>query len=405
MKDFKNELLESFIRYTQFDTMSSPDMVGERRPSSDGQKELIKELERELKALGVDTSIEANWTLRGFVKGNKEGRRVAFMAHVDTADDVMGNGVKAQVIDYEGGDISLPSGLVIRAEDNPDLASYIGTKIVTSDGSTLLGSDDKAGVAIIMSAVRYMALHPDFKHPDVEIYFTTDEETGSGMDGFPYEKMEAEVCYTIDGSREGEIESECFNAATVNVSVKGVSIHLGSARGVMVNALTILAQIASTLPQAESPEATDGRYGYYAPLDIKATGDRGKMQIFIRDHEENQFNYRIEAVKKLVSAIAFIYKGQAEVDVSVSYHNMANVNKNNPEAVRAIFRASEELGIKCYEAIIRGGTDGARIAESKNIPSPNIFTGGHNLHSLTEWVSLDAMNKAANLVLSLAEGK
>lgn len=405
MKDFREELLGNFIFYTRFDTMSIPAHVGIQRPTSEGQKELIKELESELKALGLSVEIEDNWALKGLLKGNKDGRCMAFMAHVDTSDDVMGNGVKAQVIEYEGGDISLPSGLVIKAEENPDLGCYVGTKIVTSDGTTLLGSDDKAGVAIIMSAIGYLARHPEVSHPDIEVYFTTDEETGAGMDGFPYDRMNACVCYTVDGSREGEIETECFNAATITVRVRGVSIHLGSARGVMVNALTILSQIASTLPQAESPEATDGRYGYYAPLDVRASAAEGEMQIFIRDHDEVAFNYRLDAVRRLVEAVAFIYKGKADVSVSVSYHNMADVNKKDPEAVEAIFAAARELGIDCYEEIIRGGTDGARIAECKGISAPNIFTGGHNLHSLSEWVSLEAMNKAANLVLCLAEGR
>ena len=405
MKDFREELLGNFIFYTRFDTMSIPAHVGIQRPTSEGQKELIKELESELRALGLSVEIEDNWALKGLLKGNKDGRCMAFMAHVDTSDDVMGNGVKAQVIEYEGGDISLPSGLVIKAEENPDLGCYVGTKIVTSDGTTLLGSDDKAGVAIIMSAIGYLARHPEVPHPDIEAYFTTDEETGAGMDGFPYDRMNACVCYTVDGSREGEIETECFNAATITVRVRGVSIHLGSARGVMVNALTILSQIASTLPQAESPEATDGRYGYYAPLDVRASAAEGEMQIFIRDHDEVAFNYRLDAVRRLVEAVAFIYKGKADVSVSVSYHNMTDVNKKDPEAVEAIFAAARELGIDCYEEIIRGGTDGARIAECKGISAPNIFTGGHNLHSLSEWVSLEAMNKAANLVLRLAEGR
>ena len=405
MKDFREELLGNFIFYTRFDTMSIPAHVGIQRPTSEGQKELIKELESELRALGLSVEIEDNWALKGLLKGNKDGRCMAFMAHVDTSDDVMGNGVKAQVIEYEGGDIPLPSGLVIKAEENPDLGCYVGTKIVTSDGTTLLGSDDKAGVAIIMSAIGYLARHPEVPHPDIEVYFTTDEETGAGMDGFPYDRMNACVCYTVDGSREGEIETECFNAATITVRVRGVSIHLGSARGVMVNALTILSQIASTLPQAESPEATDGRYGYYAPLDVRASAAEGEMQIFIRDHDEVAFNYRLDAVRRLVEAVAFIYKGKADVSVSVSYHNMADVNKKDPEAVEAIFAAARELGIDCYEEIIRGGTDGARIAECKGISAPNIFTGGHNLHSFSEWVSLEAMNKAANLVLRLAEGR
>ena len=405
MKDFKEELLNNFIFYTTFDTMSNPAMVGKSRPTTEGQKTLLKELEKELREMGLETTLGEEWVLRGFLKGNGKGKCLGFMAHVDTADDVMGDNVKAQVLDYEGGDITLPSGLVIKAEDNPELSKYVGTKIVTSDGTTLLGSDDKAGVAIIMSATKYLSTHPEISHPDIEVYFTPDEETGAGMDGFPYESMKCSVCYTIDGSREGEVETECFNAATVTVRVRGVSIHLGSARGVMVNALTILSQIASTLPQAESPEATDGRYGYYCPLEVRSTGTEGEMQIFIRDHDEEMFNFRIEAVKKLVDAIAFIYKGRADVDVHVSYHNMANVNKNDPSALDAVFKVAKELGIDCHAEIIRGGTDGARIAERMKISSPNLFTGGHNLHSLSEWVSIEAMNKAVNLVIGLAEGR
>ena len=405
MKDFRTELLGNFISYTVFDTMSEPEMVGKKRPTTDGQRTFLEFLEKCLNRMGLETRLEDDWVLKGVLKGSKTDPPIGFMAHVDTASDVMGNGVKANVIDYEGGDIILDSGLVIKAEENPDLARYIGSKIITSDGTTLLGSDDKAGIAIIMSAIGHLARHPEIPHPDIEVYFTPDEETGSGMDEFPYSEMHSSVCYTIDGGREGEIETECFNAATVTVRVSGVSIHLGSARGIMVNALTILSQIASCLPQAESPEATDGRYGYYCPLEISSTGDAGEMKIYVRDHDEEIFNFRIEAVKKLSEAIAFIYKGKAEISVHVSYHNMASVNKRNPEAVDIIFEKAKELGIECYSQIIRGGTDGARLAEEMGISSPNIFTGGHNLHSLSEWVSLDAMNRAANLVLALAEGR
>ena len=403
MKDFRDELLDKFVYYTGFDTMSDPSKVGLRRPTTKGQEVLLKELERELKALSIETTLNDDWALKGLLKGNSKGRTIAFMAHVDTADDVMGNGVKAQVIDYKGGDIRLSSGLIISEKDNPDLRDYVDSKIITSDGNTLLGADDKAGVAIIMSAVKYLVEHPEIKHPDIEVYFTPDEETGAGMDGFDYEKMKAGVCYTLDGGREGEIETECFNAATVTVRVSGVSMHLGSARGVMVNALTILSQIVSTLPQSESPEATDGRFGYYSPLEMKSNGAEGVLEIFIRDHDDEIFNYRIEAVRKLVEAIAFIYKGKADISTSVSYHNMAKINSMDPSAVNAIFSAASKLGIDCYEQIIRGGTDGARIAEVMKISCPNIFTGGHNFHSLYEWVSLEAMNKAVNLILGIVE--
>ena len=188
MKDFRDELLDKFVYYTGFDTMSDPSKVGLRRPTTKGQEVLLKELERELKALSIETTLNDDWALKGLLKGNSKGRTIAFMAHVDTADDVMGNGVKAQVIDYKGGDIRLSSGLIISEKDNPDLRDYVDSKIITSDGNTLLGADDKAGVAIIMSAVKYLVEHPEIKHPDIEVYFTPDEETGAGMDGFDYEK-------------------------------------------------------------------------------------------------------------------------------------------------------------------------------------------------------------------------
>ncbi len=405
MKDFRDELIKNFVYYTTFDTMSNPGLLGKKRPTTEGQTVLLEELVRELKELGIEASLDPASVACGFIKGNTPGEAKAFMAHVDTADDVMGDGVKAIVHDYEGGDISLPSGIVLKEEDNPGLKKYKGSKIITSDGTTLLGSDDKAGIAIIMSAARYLVEHPEIKHPDIEIYFTPDEETGSGMYAFPYERVKAACCYTVDGSAEGKIETECFNAATLSVTVSGVSIHLGSARGVMVNALTILSQIASTLPQAESPEATDGRYGYYCAQNIKGTATEAGMQIFIRDHDEDAFKFRIEAVKKLVDAIAFIYKGKACVDVHISYYNMANGNKKGGEYVDARFKACESLGIDSSREIIRGGTDGARIADKLKISSPNIFTGGHNLHSLSEWLSVEAMNKSANLVLALMESR
>ncbi len=404
MVDLRNSLLDRFIRYTTFDTMSDDKLVGERRPTTEGQEVMQKSLIKELEDLGLDVYYGKEKVVMGVLKANdKTDMTVGFMAHVDTANDVMGNGVKAQVWkNYDGKDIKL-KGTSIDVLGNPALNRYIGSTIITSDGTTLLGSDDKAGVAIIMEAIKYLVDHPEVKHPNIEVYFTPDEETGSGMDMFPYDRIKSKVCYTVDGGEEGYVECECFNAATIKVNIKGVSYHLGSARGRMVNALTIASQIVTTLPQAESPEATDGRYGYYCPLEMKATGVDAELYIFIRDFDIENFKKRIENTEKLISAIASIYKGKAEINTHISYYNMAEANKKNPEAVKAIFESGEKLGFDITEALIRGGTDGARLAHQGKIPSPNIFTGGSNLHSLNEWVSLDAMNNSLNLVLEIIE--
>lgn len=400
--DIKKSLVRRFISYTEFDTMSNPENAGKKIPTTEGQKDLILQLEKELKALGLETMLDDTWVLSGVLKGNIKGRRIAFMAHVDTADDVMGNGVKANVIEcYDGKDITLSSGAVISVEENPDLKKYEGGCIITSDGSTLLGSDDKAGVAIIMSVLEYIKENPDFPHPDIEVYFTCDEETGAGMDNFPYERVSAKVCYTIDGAEEPYIEDECFNAASITINAKGNSIHLGSARGKLVNAVTILSHIASALPQAESPEATDERYGYYCPLSLSGTQTEARLDVFIRDFDKAEFEHRIASVENLAKAIADIYRGSLEIISHVSYHNMGEINRRDSSAIDAIVNGGKNIGVDIRKTIIRGGTDGARMAERLGISCPNIFTGGHNLHSLKEWVSLDAMHRSALLVLEI----
>ena len=399
MHDFEN-LENRFISYTEFDTMSDEAVAASKRPSTEGQTIFLNHLKAELEAMGLEPYIGDEHVLACRIKGNAAGSPVAFMAHVDTADDVPGNGVRAVVHhDYDGSPIVL-GNVVIDPESDPDLLLYRGSDIITSSGGTLLGSDDKAGVAIIMEAVSYMLSHPEFKHPDVEIFFTPDEETGHGMDMFPYDHLTASTCYTIDGEREGELETECFNAASVRIVYHGTAAHLGSARGVMKNAVTATAAFISSLPQAESPEATDGRYGYYCAGNVNGTVAEASVGVYIRDFDANAFERRIENVKALASSIGAVYGVKTDIESSISYRNMADANRKNPEAVDAVMRAAERLGQKLESAIIRGGTDGARIAEH-GISSPNIYTGGHNLHSLKEWVALDAMKHSLCLVLGI----
>lgn len=403
MIKFNDSVRDRFIRYTTYDTMSDGNASGNRRPTTEGQEELLLVLKKELEELGLETYYGEEKVVMGVLKGNSSGTTIGFMAHVDTADDCNGNGVKAKVwSNYDGGVIELEDGFVLDPEKDKDLLLYKGKEIITSDGTSLLGSDDKAGVAIIMEALKYLVEHPEVKRPDIEVYFTPDEETGSGMDMFPYDRLKSKCCYTVDGEAEGEVELECFNAATVEILLKGVSIHLGSARGTMVNAVTMASHIVTSLPQAESPEATDGRYGYYCPLVLEGTATEAKLSIFIRDFDMEKFQHRIESVEKIVAAVEALYGGEIKANVSVSYHNMAEANKKNPGAIEAVYSASQKLGLAIREEIIRGGTDGARLAET-GVACPNLYTGGHNLHSLKEWIAVDAMSNSINLCLGIID--
>lgn len=403
MIDFTKSVSGRFIRYTQFDTMSDPSLAGKRRPTTEGQSVLQKALVRELEELGLDVTYGDTSVVHGILRANEKGALpVAFMAHVDTADDVMGNNVKAVRHSYQGGDIVM-EGTVIRQSDNPDLEQCIGSEVITSDGTTLLGADDKAGVAEIMEAVSWLVSHPEIPHGDVEVFFTPDEETGRGMDMFPYDEMISKACYTMDGGREGEIETECFNAATCIVRIHGVSTHLGSARGRLVNALTAASAIASALPQAESPEATDQRYGYYHVGQITGTNVSARMEILIRDFSAGMFDFRLSALEELVRAVGRIYHAEIDFESEVSYRNMAQANDAHPEVIKALDEAAGKLGIKLEPALIRGGTDGARMAEKAGIPCPNLFTGGHNYHSLEEWVSVSSMSVSVNMILAIID--
>ncbi len=383
--------------------MSDGNNVGARRPTTEGQDKLLEVLVEELKELGLETYYGEEHVVMGTLKGNTEGETIGFMAHVDTADDCEGNHVKAQLWEnYDGGKIVLKDGVVLDPETDPDLLLYKGSEVITSDGTSLLGSDDKAGVAIIMEMLRYFVENPSVKRPTIEVYFTPDEETGAGMDQFPHDRLKSSCCYTVDGGPEGEMEVECFNGATVNISIHGYSIHLGSARGKFVNAVTLGAQLITMLPHAESPEATDGRYGYYCPLTFSGDALNAKLQIFIRDFDRENFEKRIRAVEEAAKAVEILYGGTIKAETSVSYRNMAEANKKNPKATEAVYGAAKKLGIDLKEEIIRGGTDGARLAET-GVSCPNLFTGGHNLHSCSEWVAVDAMNRSMNLCVGIAE--
>ena len=401
---FKQEILERFLRYVVVDTQSIEPLAETKHPSFEGEWNLLKLLEKELRELGLsDVSLDEHGYLLARVPATAADLPcIAFSAHVDTADDVAGNGVKPVVNDYAGGDLILKNGLVIAADSNPELAKYAGSKIITSEGDTLLGCDDKGGVAEIMTAISYLVSHPEIRHGEIEILFSPDEETGFGMDFFDAKRLHAKAFYTVDGGERYSVELECFNAATVKVHFTGVAYHLGAARGRMVNALTMAAAFISAVPQAESPEATDGYYGYYCAQTASGNATDFDVTFYLRDFDYDNLLRRIDVLKKLGSAIEALYNGgKVTVQEKISYLNMGEAAKKSPKAVDAIFKAGEVLGQPLVKQIIRGGTDGSRIAEMAGIPCPNLYTGGHNYHSLTEWAALDAMNDACALIVEI----
>jgi tripeptide aminopeptidase len=404
-QELELDIKTRFLRYVQVDTQSNPDLVMENHPSTKIQFDLIYMLEKELIELGVDdVKVTDTGILIAHIKGNiSDAPCIALMAHVDTSNDVKGNGVKPQIIEsYDGGNIALKSGLIISKDQNPQLSQYKGETLITSDGTTLLGADDKAGIAEIMSAVKQLVGDDGIKHGDVEVIFTCDEETGCGMDVFPYDDIHCDYCYTIDGGTRYEVETECFNASHANVTITGKSYHTGDARGRLVNALTVAAKYIASLPQSESPEATDGRFGFYCPLNIKGHLDEVKLGIFMRDFDLSELERRENVLINLGSNLELLYPGaKINVDIKKQYYNMVEVSNKNPKVRESIFEAGKRLGFPLFDSIIRGGTDGARMANDAGIPCPNIFTGGHNYHSLNEWAALPAMVDSAILIVEI----
>lgn len=403
---YKQEVLDRFLRYVQVDTMSDESIADKKHPSTPGQWDLLRMLEGELKGLGLkDVVLDEYGYLLARLDATEQGLpSIAFCSHVDTADDVEGNHVRPRVVEnYDGKDIRLNDEYSIIAADNPELARYVGSTIITSSGDTLLGCDDKGGVAEIMTVVSYLVKHPEIKHGEIEILFSPDEETGCGMDFFDASRLNAKALYTVDGGTRYEVELECFNAATVKVHFSGVSYHLGAARGRMVNALTMASAFINAMPQAESPEATDGRYGYYCAQNASGNATDMDVTVYIRDFDYDGLLRRIEVLKNLGKTVELLYAGgKVSVDSKISYLNMGEAAKKDPWAVEAIFKAGKALGQPLHTEIIRGGTDGSRIAQIKGIACPNLYTGGHNYHSRFEWAALDAMNDSVALIIEIA---
>lgn len=402
----RDNLLDRFLRYVRIETTS--DRHADTTPSTECQWDLLNLLVKELETLGIrDITLEDHGYIIARIPPTQdasEAPAIGFMAHVDTSSDAPGKGVEPVLHeDYDGSPLVLEGGTVIDPKDFPDLAKYVGETLITSDGTTLLGADDKAGIAEIMTAAAWIMDHPEFSHGEIEIIFTPDEETGKGLDLFPVEKCRSIYSYTFDGDGDGNVESECFYGYQAVVRFTGISIHPGTARGKLVNAATMASNFVTLLPQNESPEATDGRYGFYLPLEIKGGVAEAQLEILVRDFEYSEVERRIETLKSLGKAMEGKFPGgKVDVEIKKQYDNMRAYMDKEPRGMDLLKQAVRRAGTEPVEKIIRGGTDGARLSEM-GIPTPNVFTGGANYHGKREWIVLSLMEKAARTVLHLVD--
>ncbi|MDR2617849.1 MAG: peptidase T [Treponema sp.] len=401
---FADLTVKRFLTYAGCWTTS--DRHVEATPSTPGQWELAKYLAGELRSLGLkDTELTDHCYVISRLPaspGKENAQWVGFLAHLDTSSEVSGRDVKARVVErYDGTTINLAGGLCLDPEADADLAAQKGKALIHTDGTTLLGADDKAGIAAIVGAAEFLLTHPEIPHGPVELIFTPDEETGKGLPEFPLEKLRSKACYTLDGGPIGELETECFNAWGADISFTGKSMHLGTARGIMANAASMAASFASMLPRSESPEATDGYYGYYCPLEIHGDVENAKLEVFIRDFDRKGAERRVAALEIFARAVEAQFPGgKVTVNAKAQYFNMKEKIDEKPDVLEKLKQAFINMNIGIRQKPIRGGTDGSRLTEM-GIPTPNIFTGGRNAHSRLEWLSIPEMAAACRLTAEL----
>lgn len=397
-------LLDRFLRYIAVDTQSDPE--SDSQPSSLRQLDLLNMLCKELQEMGVEASVDEYGYVMGSIPSNSGENipAIGFIAHVDTSPDASGADIKPQIIrDYDGKDILLdPStGLSLKTDDFPELKEYAGQTIITTDGTTLLGADDKAGVAEIMDAVQYIMTHPEFRHGAVKIGFTPDEEIGRGVVKFDVRRFGADYAYTMDGGAIGELEYENFNAASATVHIQGRNIHPGYAKGKMRNAILIGMELNGLLPVEQRPEFTEGYEGFIHIVGFNGTVEEATFSYIIRDHDMKLFEDKKEMVKKCVDFINLKYgEGTATVDIRHQYYNMRKEVEPHYHIIEKAVKAMEMEGIKPHIQPIRGGTDGANLS-FMGLPCPNIFAGGHNFHGKLEYVPLESMEKASKVIVNI----
>lgn len=406
-------LLDKFLRYVAIDTQSKEE--SETYPSTQKQWDLLNLLVKELKELGVaDVRIDKYGYVTVTIPANvpKNDRAfgkvppIGFIAHVDTSPEVSGTHVKPQIIkSYQGGDIVLPGdpAVVIRTSENAQLANNVGNTIVTSDGTTLLGADDKAGVAVIMTAVQRLMNDPSIPHGDIKIAFTPDEEVGAGTKFFSIQEFGAKFAYTIDGDTTGELNKETFSANTAVVTVYGTDIHPGSAKNIMVNSVRVISDIIARLPKDMAPETTEGYEPYIHPYVLEGGVGKSTIKILFRDFKTEGLDALKQRVEKVIQEVQPMHpKARIELKIIDSYRNMREGVEKDSRVIDYLWEAADRSGLNPKWVPIRGGTDGSRLT-ADGLPTPNIFTGGANYHSRTEWVSAYGMEKSLETVLNLMQ--
>ena len=404
-RELASDALERFLRYVQIDTQSAEE--ADSFPSTEKQLDLSRLLVTELRAMGLaDVELDDHGYVMATVPPttDRDLPTIGFVAHVDTAPGIPSDGVKPQVVRYVGGRLTLPGdpAQVLDPEEIPALNDHVGHDLVTSDGTTLLGADDKAGVAEIMAAAAYLVRHPDVEHGPVRLAFTPDEEIGEGATHFDIERFGAVCAYTLDGSEVGKIEDETFNAVKLTLTFTGRSTHPGTAKGKLVNAIKLAAQFVASLPRdALSPETTEEREGYVHPMTIEGTTSSCRVVVYLRDHDDDKIAEHERLVRRLAeeAAAADPRAGLASVRKE-EYRNMKEYLRDHPRVLAAAWEAARREGVEPRGAIIRGGTDGARLSE-RGLPTPNLYTGGHSYHSLREWACVQDMGTAAATIVHL----
>lgn len=409
MSSIKARLQNRFVSYVKTWTTSDQNNADNGIiPSTDNEAKFAKTIESELNSLGIKdvTVTEHSYVCARIpaTTGFENVPSIGFLAHMDTAPDVSGKDVNPQVIDkYDGSLINLKDGIFHDPKTDEALFSAIGETIITTDGTTLLGADDKAGIATIMTAIEEILQNPALQHGQIEIIFSPDEETGHGMDFVPIEWIQSKQCYTMDGGHLGELECECFTAYKTEITFNGISKHTGYARPSMVNAVTMACAFVNLLPQNESPEATDGYYGFYAPMNISGHIEEAKVILYLRDFTMEKMQKRLDTVMALAKAMEFKFPGgTVEVVHTKQYLNMKEELDKAPNVMNKLIQAVKNIGIEPVFKPIRGGTDGSRLTEM-GIPTPNVFTGAHNIHARKEWVSVNQMEYAVKTIIELAK--
>lgn len=399
-----NQLLSRFLRYVSIETTS--DENSDTQPSTSCQLNLLSKLRDELLAMGISAELDEYGYVMASIPSNCEKNVpvIGFIAHVDTSPDASGKNIVPKIVEnYRGGDIVLneEKGITLSAEEYPELNNYIGQTIITTDGTTLLGADDKAGIAEIMDFASYVVNNKDFKHGEIKIAFTPDEEIGRGVQKFDVKKFGATYAYTVDGGAIGELEYENFNAAAVTVTISGINIHPGSAKGKMKNSQLIAMEFNQLLPENQRPDTTENYEGFFHLTDMNGTVERTELQYIIRDHDTKKFQEKQDLLRSITTQINEKYGDCISLEIRHQYSNMKEQILPHFHIVEIAEKAMEKAGVLPKIQPIRGGTDGANLS-FMGLPCPNIFTGGHNFHGRFEYIPLQSMEKAVAVLKNIA---